>query len=81
MGDGKNQPNTYRIRVRGKLADDWSDWFAPMAMTVEPDDRGRLMTTLRGVVEDQAALQGILSRLSMLNLELMSVAKEEEERK
>ena len=62
----------YQIKVQGKLDESWSGWFNGMAVTVEDDT-----TTLTGVVVDQAALRGILSRLWDLNLALISVNQNE----
>jgi hypothetical protein len=44
-----------------------------MTITVENEGDGLLVTTLTGVVADQAALQGLLRRLYSLGLPLMSV--------
>jgi hypothetical protein len=59
----------YEIRVRGRLAPRWSDWFDGLALTTAPDG----ITTLRGPVVDQAALHGLLQRLRDLGLPLISV--------
>jgi hypothetical protein len=59
----------YRIRVRGHLDARWSAWFGGLAVTHEPDGD----TTLAGLLPDQAALYGLLSRLRDLNLTLLAV--------
>jgi hypothetical protein len=59
----------YEIRVEGHLDRSWRDWFGGMAMRHEPNGD----TLLRGPVEDQAALHGILARLRNLNLKLISI--------
>jgi hypothetical protein len=64
---------TYEIKVPGRLDDSWSDWVEGMTITVESGDDGPTITTLTGVVADQAALQGLLSRLYSLGLPLLSV--------
>jgi hypothetical protein len=59
----------YEIRVRGRLEPRWSDWFDGLALTTAPDG----ISTLRGLVVDQAALHGLLHRLRDLGLPLISV--------
>ncbi len=68
-----DRPVTYEIKVPGRLDDSWSDWVEGMTITVESGDDGPTTTTLTGVVTDQAALQGLLSRLYSLGLPLLSV--------
>ena len=43
--------------------DSWSDWAGEMTITAESEDDGSPITTLTGVVADQAALQSLLRRL------------------
>jgi predicted transcriptional regulator len=57
------------IRVRGQIDRGWSDWFGHL--TVAHTSHGDSIFT--GSVRDQAELRGILSRLSDLGLELISV--------
>jgi hypothetical protein len=57
------------IRVRGQIDRDWSDWFGGLTITYTEDGE----TVLTGSVRDQAALYGLLSRLSRLGLQLNSV--------
>ncbi len=57
------------IRVKGQLDKDWSDWLG--AMTITHAKRGE--TVLSGDVTDQAALYGLLLRLSNLGLQLVSL--------
>jgi hypothetical protein len=63
-------PKDYRIRLRGHLSQNWSDWFAQMAVATEGSD-----TILTGSVPDQAALHGLLNRIRDLNLTLLSVER------
>ncbi len=64
-------PHLYEIRVEGHLADCWSDWFDGLAIRNEPDGE----TVLTGLVVDQAALFGVLTRIHNLNLILVSVER------
>jgi hypothetical protein len=68
-----DRPATYEIKVPGRLDESWSDWLEGMAVRVTGGDDGATITTLTGVVVDQAALQGLLSRLYSLGLSLISV--------
>jgi hypothetical protein len=70
-----DQPGTYEIRVPGRLDETWAEWFDGMAITVESDDKGPTITTLTGVVADEAALQGMLDRLYSIGLRLLSVVR------
>ena len=52
------QPARYRLRLQGRLTADWSDWLQDASATFAGD-----LTILTGVVRDQAALFGLLSRV------------------
>jgi hypothetical protein len=64
-----DQPTMYQIRIKGHLAQEWSDWFAGLVVT--PEDGGN--TLLTGCVIDQAALHGLLKRVRDLGMPLISV--------
>jgi hypothetical protein len=68
-----DQPATYQIKVQGRLDENLSDWVEGMTITVEREDDGSPITTLSGVLFDQAALQGLLRRLYTLGLPLIEV--------
>jgi hypothetical protein len=57
------------IRVKGQIDRDWSDWMSGLAIA----HTGQGETVLTGSVRDQAALYGLLNRLSDLGLQLNSV--------
>ena len=63
----------YEIRIRDRLDEDWVEWFDTMALTHTSEGQ----TILTGPVADQAALYGLLSRISDLNLTLISVTQVE----
>jgi hypothetical protein len=67
------QPAVYRIQVQGQVGKDWADWFGGMAVAIDKQACGPSITTLTGIVVDQAALQGLLSKLYNLGLPLVSV--------
>ena len=57
------------IRIKGKIDEHWSTWFAGLAIRHTEQDE----TVLTGPVADQAALYGVLNRLRDLGLPLLSV--------
>ncbi|TFD28364.1 hypothetical protein [Cryobacterium cryoconiti] len=59
----------YEIRLRGQLEESWSDWFEGFTLTGTVDGT----TVLTGPVIDQAALHGLLRRVSDLGVTLISV--------
>ncbi len=66
-------PAVYRIRVRGHLRAEWSEWFDGMALTLEANGD----TTLAGPVADQPALHALLARVRDLGLTLLAVSVDE----
>ena len=67
------EPATYRISVLGTLDKKWSDYCG--GMTIEHDivlDQYP-MTTLTGILADQAALIGILNSLYDMGYPIISV--------
>ena len=65
---GPREPR-YEIRVQGHLAARWAAWFDGMTLTRQPDGT----TVIHGPVADQAALHGLLRKVSDLGLPLVSV--------
>jgi hypothetical protein len=61
-----------KVRVKGQMDKDWSNWLG--AMTITHTKQGE--TVLSGKVSDQAALYGLLFRLSDLGLQLVSVTSD-----
>jgi hypothetical protein len=68
-----DRPAAYEIVVPGRLDENWADWLEGMAVEVQSGDDSPTITTLTGVIADQAALQGLLNRLYSLGLSLISV--------
>jgi hypothetical protein len=68
-----DQPATCQIKVPGELGADWSAWAGGMTIVVERVGGDPPITVLTGAVADQAALQGLLRRLYVLGLPLISV--------
>ena len=63
-----DQPSIYHIRITGHLDAAWSDWFEGFAFKHEPNGE----TTLTGRIVDQAALQGVLLKISSLGMTLVA---------
>ena len=60
----------YEIRIRGRLGEKVAKRFEGFDMEVEPVE-----TVLRGPVQDQAALHGVLARIEAFGLELLDVRR------
>ncbi len=63
-------PWYYRIKLKGHLDKQWTDWFEGLTITYEDDT-----TILTGPIADQAALYGLLIRIRDLNLPLLLVER------
>jgi hypothetical protein len=61
----------YEIRVEGELDRNWSEWFEGLDVTSQENGE----TLIAGPVTDQAALQGILTKVFNLRLPLISVSR------
>jgi hypothetical protein len=64
-----DKPTMYHIKIKGHLDDTLAIWFD--SLTVSNLEEGDAL--LSGPLPDQAALQGILKRISDLGLTLISV--------
>ena len=71
---GMASPATYQITTRGKLDQQWAEWFNGSLIQIEHSTAGHPHTILTCQVKDQAQLLGILNRLNSLNLPLLQVA-------
>lgn len=65
------QNHHYTIIFQGHLDDRWSHWFDGMEILRLPECR----TRITGVVTDEAALHGMLSRIRDLRLPLLLVLR------
>ena len=70
-----DQSATYRIEIEGKLGERCEGWFDDMEIVIRSGDGGSTITTLTGIVSDQAALHGLLSCIRDLGLHLLSVQR------
>jgi hypothetical protein len=70
-----DKPNFYEIKVKGHLDTTLAGWFEDLTVSnLEDGD-----AVLSGPLPDQAALQGVLKRISNLGLALISVNAVSEE--
>ena len=65
------EEGVYEIKVRGYLANHWSEWLGDL--TIRHDDQGN--TLLAGSIADQAALHGVLAQIRNLGLSLLSLTR------
>jgi hypothetical protein len=63
----------YQITVEGIIDASWSEWLEGMQLVSRKESDDMQVTTLSGILTDQAALRGLLNRLWDLNLVLRSV--------
>ena len=66
-------PVTYRIDVEGHLAESWSDCLAGMRITTRKRLDQTTVTTLVGLLRDQAELTGVLNSLYDLHRPIVKV--------
>jgi len=67
----RNSTKIYKIKIKGRLENHWTDWFDGLAFTYVEDGT----TTIQGPLPDQAALHSILLKIRDLNLSLISVTE------
>ena len=64
-----DKPMQYQIRIKGHLDTTWADSFD--GLTISNLENGE--TLISGSIQDQAALYGVINRISSLGLTLISV--------
>lgn len=70
-----DKPTIYLIRVKGHFDATWAEWFEGLTITNLEGGEG----LISGPLADQAAMQGLLNRISNLGLHLISINKVTEE--
>ena len=61
------------IRIKGQISQRWSGWFEGLTISHPCQEE----TSISGVVQDEFALYGIISRLRDLGLQLTSLTSAE----
>lgn len=57
------------MRIKGRMDENWSKWFNDFQVTYSEADE----TILTGMVPDQAALYGLISKLRDLGIQLLAI--------
>ena len=68
-----DRPAIYRIAVKGRIDQLWSEDLGGMDIRVEAQEDEPVITILTGQVRDQAELMGILNSLYELHMTVLSV--------
>ncbi len=67
------KPNSrYELRVNDRLTEETATWFEDMTLIVD-ETTTPPQTLIQGIIRDQAALYGLISRIRDLGLLLLSV--------
>jgi hypothetical protein len=61
--------HSIEICIKGRLDPQWSEWLGDLSITYN----GEGQTLLRGHLDDQAALFGLVARMRDLGLEVISL--------
>jgi len=72
-----NKPAYYEFRVRDRINSQSAAWFEGMEILVD-ETAEPIQTLIKGYMEDQAALHGLISRIRDLGLTLISVNQVEQ---
>lgn len=69
----RRRPIDVSIRIKEHLDEVWQEWLEGLRIVHEPDGTSRLS----GILQDQAALHGVLTKLNHLSLTLLSLESRE----
>ena len=67
-----NKPAYYEFRVRDRISSQSAAWFEGLELAVD-ETAEPIQTIIKGYMEDQAALHGLINRIRDLGLALVSV--------
>jgi hypothetical protein len=73
----KDRPAIYRIEMDGYIDHRILTWFDDMTLSTESREEGKTISTLVGLLADQAALHGLLDRIYTLGFLVISVTRVE----
>lgn len=65
----------YTIKLKGRIEENLADWIGPIHVVTNTTEGGSAITTLSGIVTDQAGLVGLTRRLHWLGIVLLSVER------
>jgi hypothetical protein len=68
--NGSRWPARYEIRVESVLDEMWADWFGALQLSSDGTQ-----TVIVGLLPDQPALHGLLTKIRDLGLSLISVRR------
>jgi len=68
-----NQNQHYRIRIRGFLDESWDQYFPGFTLSKDTDPEQRSLTSITGLIKDQAHLYGIISKMRDLGFVLVDI--------
>jgi hypothetical protein len=68
--NGSGWPARYEIRVDSVLDDQWADWFGGLQLSSDG-----AQTVIVGLLPDQPALRGLLTKIGDLGLSLILVRR------
>ena len=68
--NGLGRPARYEIRVDSVLDDQWADWFGGLQLSNDG-----AQTVIVGLLPDQPALHGLLTKIGDLGLSLISMRR------
>jgi len=74
----RTEPASYEFRIKERLSSQLAVWFEEMSLEVV-DATNQPHTILRGPIQDQAALYGLIGRIRDLGLTLVSVCPKRQE--
>jgi hypothetical protein len=74
-----DSPANYQIRVEGRIDPSWSERLEGMTICLTPGEKDKAVTTMVGVLSDQAALAGVLNTLYELHMAVISVKRLDDE--
>ncbi len=72
---GLDQPAEYVVRVHGRIDGSLADWLGPVDVASADAGGDAGITTLSGIVTDQAGIVGLIRHLHGLGIVLLSVER------
>lgn len=66
-----DEAGRYEIRLKGRLDSRWAAWFDGLTVTQHNDGA----TVIHGLVVDQSALHGLLTKVRDIGIPLISVTR------